>query len=420
MATMNSKHAEGEMVLTLADVLKLEILSQAQVLTAKKNLGKEVTSVTVGEVPDIADWLSGGELVLSTFFATSKSLKDRLHFVKRIIEKQAAALLIKPARFLKSLDKQIVTIAEEANFPLIKVPVEVRWTDIIKETYEKIVSLETEIRFKGDFVDDLIFDQFKSDKTLLARARFLSTDLSQGTLVMMVDIDNFADFLSRRSLSEEEIQKLKRAFFDYVSQIVHSSLPQSFLSLKGETIIIFLTPTPKILPKELPLKAERLAQGIQEGSGDHFEFTVSLSLSRFYPKPSQVKKAYEEAKVALEISQKLGEKKKIVTFDDVGTYKLLVNLLRKAPQDLKIFYEETVASLEDYDKLKDAEFLKTLETFLKHNQNINQTAASLYSHRHTVRYRLQRIKEITGLNPFKIEDLERLSLGLKAKRLLHP
>ena len=50
--------------------------------------------------------------------------------------------------------------------------------------------------------------------------------------------------------------------------------------------------------------------------------------------------------------------------------------------------------------------------------NMNATARAIYAHRHTVAYRLERVRELTGLDPAATEDRERLGLGLKALRLI--
>jgi len=48
------------------------------------------------------------------------------------------------------------------------------------------------------------------------------------------------------------------------------------------------------------------------------------------------------------------------------------------------------------------------------------TAAAIFAHRHTVAYRLDRVKDLTGLHPARSEDRERLGLGLKAFRIIEP
>ena len=62
----------------------------------------------------------------------------------------------------------------------------------------------------------------------------------------------------------------------------------------------------------------------------------------------------------------------------------------------------------------------TLEAYLEQNCNMNATAAAIYAHRHTVAYRLERVKELCALDPMQSEDRERLGLGLKAYRIIAP
>src|SRR5660398_154610 len=88
------------MRVTVDQLLKLGCLSQAKVLAGSRGLSNAVSSVTVGEVPDIADWLSGGEIVLSTMFALIDDPVRQQDFCARIMSAGAAALFVKPQRFV--------------------------------------------------------------------------------------------------------------------------------------------------------------------------------------------------------------------------------------------------------------------------------------------------------------------------------
>ena len=84
------------------------------------------------------------------------------------------------------------------------------------------------------------------------------------------------------------------------------------------------------------------------------------------------------------------------------------------------FYEDTVAPVARYDDQYRGELIPTLEAYLGNDCNMNATARAIYAHRHTVAYRLERVKELTGLDPAATEDRERLGLGLKALRIVEP
>jgi DNA-binding PucR family transcriptional regulator len=405
--------------ITVGNILEIDILKGAKLIAGKKGLSRSVSSVTVGEVPDIADWLHGGEVVLSTLYAVSEDPQAQLEFVQRIIAGGASALLIKTERFVQSLEKKIVKAADSADFALIEVPTEVRWTDVVRKIYDTIIRTEVEMRMKGDLIDDILAGDFKPDD-LIRRAGYLGADLKNGCLAMMIDIDRFRDIISERKLSEQDIQSLKREMFNAINWIVNGYSKNSMVSLKSDDVIVFLTPTDNITERQMFMEdADRVTRDILDTFKSRMKgMSLSAGLGRFYVDPKDLAKSFYEARTAMEIMRRLGRSDSVTKFDDVGIYKVLVRVMERDPQELATLYDESIAPLSDYDAKHKSELVYTLEVFLKNNQNLNDSATELFTHRHTVRYRLERIKELTGLDASKSDDLERLSLGLKAMRLL--
>lgn len=108
----------------------------------------------------------------------------------------------------------------------------------------------------------------------------------------------------------------------------------------------------------------------------------------------------------------------LLAYDDTGTYQLLLPHMSD-PAELRRFYDETVSKIVSYDEqYETSDLVGTLETFLECDGNVNATAARLITHRHTVRYRFERVREITGLDVASTDGRERLSFGLKAMRVL--
>ena len=101
-----------------------------------------------------------------------------------------------------------------------------------------------------------------------------------------------------------------------------------------------------------------------------------------------------------------------------GVYRLLFRVLASRPEEVSSFYEDTIAPLVRHDENYRGDLLQTLEAYFANDCNMNSTARAIYAHRHTVAYRLERVKELTGLDPAASEDRERLGLGLKALRIV--
>jgi ABC-type sugar transport system ATPase subunit len=79
---------------------------------------------------------------------------------------------------------------------------------------------------------------------------------------------------------------------------------------------------------------------------------------------------------------------------------------------------ETVTKLQRYDQENNTEYYKTMEAFIKYNGNVNETAKHLCVHYNTVKYRLNTIKKILGIN---IEDPDKrldFQIGMKIANLL--
>lgn len=124
-----------------------------------------------------------------------------------------------------------------------------------------------------------------------------------------------------------------------------------------------------------------------------------------------VRRTHLEATEALAIAQATGEP--FVRYSDA----VLDRMLRRDPELLDELVERTVVPLEEYDTTRNTELLTTLETYFEFGESPSRTAAELHTHTQTVRYRLGRVRDITGLALDDLEDRIHLILGLRGRRL---
>jgi sugar diacid utilization regulator len=176
-----------------------------------------------------------------------------------------------------------------------------------------------------------------------------------------------------------------------------------------------------VLPARGGDEAPELTVNAAAGLAGRLRRYGKTGISSFYADPTDLRRAIQEAELVLEVvsrDERMAEQ--LASGMGSGVYRLLFRALASHPEEVRSFYEDTVAAIVRYDQQYHTELLGTLEAYLANDYNMNGTARSIYAHRHTVAYRLQRVKELTGLDPMISEDRERLSLGLKAYRIVAP
>jgi sugar diacid utilization regulator len=163
--------------------------------------------------------------------------------------------------------------------------------------------------------------------------------------------------------------------------------------------------------------ALRVAQGVlRELEANLSSYHLAVAISRPAADPADVHRAGAEALLAANVAEAHGTP--LLAFEETGAYRILLPAMSEDPGELQRFHDETVAPLIAYDEQYDTELVRTLESFLEADGNVAKTSQTLYTHRHTIRYRLERVRELSGLDVSSTDGRERLSLGLKAMRVL--
>jgi sugar diacid utilization regulator len=145
-------------------------------------------------------------------------------------------------------------------------------------------------------------------------------------------------------------------------------------------------------------------------------FTVCVAHSRHATDVADLYRCGKEAILAANVAD--AEGRSVLAFEDTGSYRLLLPAMSEDPGELERFYEETVAPLSAYDLQYETELVATVEAYLDNDGNVTPTAERMFTHRHTIRYRLERVRDLCGHDISSSDGREKLGLGLKAMRVL--
>ncbi|MFD0856888.1 PucR family transcriptional regulator, partial [Actinomadura adrarensis] len=129
--------------------------------------------------------------------------------------------------------------------------------------------------------------------------------------------------------------------------------------------------------------------------------------------PGELRGAVEEARYARRLAASRTDPVCVVGHDELGTHLIL---LASVPDDVRhMFTERLLDPLREYDGVHKSDLIRTLEAFLQHDGSWTRCAEHLHLHVNSVRYRIQRIEELTGRDLSRLEDRVDFFLALRLR-----
>ena len=246
---------------------------------------------------------------------------------------------------------------------------------------------DAERRLQGDFLDELAKGTHDAAEAARGLARF---GFDRDETVMVVALEAASGPFDPDHAARAATDLLSRDGGGFLvsahPEVIHLLLPAE--------------PAPDLagLAKQIGAKAEL---DLRAGAGS------SASLQ-------EVQRSLREARYALQVCRL--ESWPVAGFADLGTYRLLLSMAE--PDALRAFADALLAPLDAYDRDQNGELRESLQAFLQHNARWETAAAALFVHRHTLRYRIRKVEELTGRDLANSFDRMEFWLALRARDLL--
>jgi purine catabolism regulator len=272
---------------------------------------------------------------------------------------------------------------------------------------------EVEGRVRGEFLEDLLHGTYGEEAAAQRRARHLGYPLHGSHIVMLVDIDDFRGFNKTRQISEDAIQALKREFLRLVTGIVRMSYPRALVQGRSDQVV-------SLLPLgseggDYQVRAHALGLQIQQAIAEWKPgFTVSVGFSGPAEAPTGVAGSLREVTSVMESLARFKRWSQVIAVPELG----LTGLLAAVTDERLVDYSRRhLGPLIEHDASRKGNLVATLRAYLETGEQ-QQAAQRLRVHPNTLRYRLDRIREISGVD---LEDPEirlNLAVALRVQALL--
>lgn len=258
----------------------------------------------------------------------------------------------------------------------------------------------------SDFLHAVLEHELDDGEQLLERATELGVDLADGGSILMARVYTHAP--ADEGWRPRVLAIAERGARAVVPTVI--AAPARRECTAAEVVLL--------VPGADEALAKRAADGVlrelQAALPGH---SFALGRSRVAGDPLDLHRAGNEALLAANVAEG-DEAHPLLAFEQTGAYRLLLSAMSEDPAELQRFYAETVEPLVAYDEQYETELVGTVEAFLDNDGNVAGTAQKLFTHRHTIRYRLERVRDLSGLDVGSTDGREKLSLGLKAMRVL--
>lgn len=183
-----------------------------------------------------------------------------------------------------------------------------------------------------------------------------------------------------------------RSLLPAVESRLHECNVPALIAWRGATLVLVLEDAP---PERSRTLCEAIVADLNH-PGSRILIGIGPLCAADELRADGLRHSYDKAQEAIRIAQATGRADGVIAFDELGLLHWLYHLPPHVLDDN--LYLQALLRLEEYDRERHAELLKTLECFLQHNGSLVETAELLYIHRNTLLHRLERIKNICRMD----------------------
>ena len=383
------------------DLLGLPVFKDVQVLAGKSGLDRNVEHVTVMEVPDIKRWLKGNDFLITSFYSVRKGIEEQCHLIEELSD-TCCCVAVKTGQYVDKIPEEVKKKADQCNLPLLEIPFHLSYIDILINVMDQIFQEENTSSILGKYVKDILYDNY-TDKVLMEeRGHLFGFD---------VDHDCFAAVnicFRKRYVPTEQERKALRFF----CQTLQHSLRDD-LKVTG----CYMVKLDKGFLLLLEGKQEEEIEAVVK------RYICESELNEFWKQEKMrmlcgigpvgrglngIRDSYSMAFKAMNVGSMLYRDRLIYRYKELQLFCELEKFLRSSETDM----------LTDILKpIRNQELLETLYMYFECGNSTELTAQKLYTHKNTIKYRLNRIQELTGMDLKKPDDNFRFYLAFLANKL---
>ncbi|HEY4897292.1 MAG TPA: PucR family transcriptional regulator ligand-binding domain-containing protein [Solirubrobacteraceae bacterium] len=351
------------------------------------------------ELADPTPWLKGGELLLTTGLQLDGP-KSQRELIGRLADHEIAGLGFGTGFAHKRIPAALVTAARKRDFPLFEVPYELPFIAITERAFAHLLEERYEM-LQRNMVGDLLAEALSGHlhpEDLQARLRPFGIGERVAVLAFRPPDPSLAAWAVERILERRRVPNLVA---------IRAGLLCAVVDAGAEGAANDAGASPALDPVEL-------ARLIRSELVPRFG-AVPTSVSRVAATHS-LRMSFHEARCALEaVRLRNGDAPEVASHEDLGAFQLLLSV--QDDEALISYCRSVLGPIEQGEGDYGDELVRSLDVFIENNGHWEKAANALFCHRHTLRYRIRRVEQLTGRDFSNARDRIEFWLALRGREL---
>jgi sugar diacid utilization regulator len=287
-------------------------------------------------------------------------------------------------------------------------------TVLALEVVNERVARATEERLQADFLADLLNGRDEPEDRLIERARHYGLTLGLEHRVVVVQLEGWADYQASAGLSEAVGKRRRTEVLRLVGNRIVERLPGSLVSRAGDALTAAVPtesvadplPTLRGVIADIRRRVDQVAPGLVLSAG----IGTTARTSGEFPD------SHRDAQHCVELLRRLGRPGEVLARDELGILGLFIDSQRS--DELRALAVRVLGPVMERDSDSGGALVQTLDEYLTRNCDARACADALYVHVNTVRYRLRRVEELSGLDLRNPADLLTATIATLALKVL--
>lgn len=363
------------------DLMALPSLAKAKIISGESGLTNGIRWVYKPEDMNFAKWVRGNELlIISTPVIQSKDF-DLYQLVTKAIQlKMAGALLLVGNQYIANISRDVITYSNENNFPIFAISGNMPLVDIFEEVGHAIAYDDKANSASDDMLSRIIFGNEIHIDAFKLQCVENGYDVAPPQQIFMIHTHS-SEML--QSFDYETVRmKIKKCFDEENVPVLLSRYGNNFIGCFRTT-------------QETKRKLTAIYEKLKEFVSDNYSgWELSMGIGREYEQLKDLQKSFNEASRCIVLAEKINYNKDLIWYKEIGFYNLLLEFEEK--ERIEEFIQDTLGAILEYDEENHTDFLYTLKVYLWSNRSFLHASEKLHMHKNTVKYRVQRMEELTG------------------------